>query len=107
MLAAPTTPPALVALEWGSALEETLAARRGLAALPAPTALVEGARDAGLLGPSDLEDLRRIVLRLADVQSSMAGGARDARRLMSAEEATSVAARARRLLEALAARGAQ
>ena len=74
VLAAPTTHRALAVLELKSALEEAMAARLGLELPVSPSALFEAAASIGGLDDSRLKALKRLVLRMGIVETSVTAG---------------------------------
>lgn len=74
VLAAPTTHRALAVLELKSALEEAMASRLGLETPASATALLDRARDRAALDESRWKALKKLLLMMSMVETSVAAG---------------------------------
>ncbi len=108
-LGRPNGPRGEAVLEMRRALEEALAARISIEGGPPAARLVEGVRQSGLLGPDDLEELRRLLGELRQMEAALAHEApRRAWRLtrrVRLREITGVSKRVQGLFRALSKGG--
>lgn len=86
MLAAPTTSRALALLELKSAFEEQLGTVLGLDPLPAQGALLERLESERWLDPPDLAVMRKLLLRMANVETMVLSQSASALSKMSDDE---------------------
>jgi len=104
VIASPRAPRALAMLELKNALEEELAAMLGMEKVPGHEVLAHRAADTGLLDKEGVHELRRILLRMASVETMVLSRRGAAMQKIADGEVVEVAKKIRGLLEMARAR---
>jgi len=104
VISSPRAPRSLAMLELKSALEEELTALLGMEKIPAHDVLSHRVADVGLLDKEGVHELRRILLRMASIETMVLSRRGAAMKTITDGEVVEVARKIRGLLEAARAR---